>query len=111
MTITNELHRYLQESRENVLANLDGLPEFDRRRPLTPSGTNLLGLVKHLAGIELGHLGHSVGRPGPLLPWHEDGPVWENGDMWAKVDEPSDDLSGFTGRRGRTRMSRSTLCP
>jgi len=78
-----------------VLAALDGLPEFDRRRPLTPSGTNLLGLVKHLAGIEFGYLGSSVGRPGPLLPWYEDGSVWESGDMWAKADEPSEYLIGL----------------
>ena len=98
MTITDDLRRYFQESRDGVLATLDGLPEFDRRRPLTPSGTNLLGLVKHLAGIEFGYLGDSVGRPGPLLPWHQDGSVWENGDMWAKADEPSEYLIGLYRR-------------
>ena len=92
MTLTDELRRYLQESRNGVLATLDGLSEHDRRRPLTPSGTNLLGLVKHLAGLEFGYLGDSVGRPGPVLPWFEDGSVWDNGDMWARADESSDDL-------------------
>lgn len=95
MTITDELRRYLQESRDGVVAALDGLPEFDRRRPLTSSGTNLLGLVKHLASVEFGYLGDSVGRPGPRLPWNEDGSVWENGDMWAKADEPSEYLIGL----------------
>ncbi len=95
MAITDELHRYLQESRDGVLATLCGLPEFDRRRPLTPSGTNLLGLVKHLVGIEFGYLGDSVGRPGPVLPWYEDGSVWENGDMWAKADEATEYLVGL----------------
>ncbi len=90
--MTEELRRYLQRSRDAVLVTLDGLPEFDRRRPLTPSGTNLLGLVKHLAGIEFGYLGDAVGRPGPRLRWFEDGSVWENGDMWAKADEPSEYL-------------------
>jgi len=40
---------------------------------MTPSATNLLGLVKHLAGIELEYLGVCVGRPpafGGL--WDED---------------------------------------
>ena len=78
-----------------MLATLDGLSEFDRRRPLTPSGTNLLGLVKHLAGIEFGYLGASVGRPGPVLPWYEDGSVWDNADMWARADEASEYLIGL----------------
>lgn len=92
MSITDELRRYLQESRDSVLGTLDGLAEYDRRRPLTPTGTNLLGLVKHLAGIEFGYLGGAVGRPGPALPWYEDGSVWDNGDMWATADESSEYL-------------------
>ncbi|MFD9698439.1 DinB family protein [Lentzea sp. NPDC059081] len=86
--IAEELRRYLQDSRDSVLSSLDGLGEYDVRRPLVPSGTNLLGLVKHLAGIELGYLGESSGRPSPVaLPWLDDGAVWENGDMWAKPTE------------------------
>lgn len=86
--IAQDLQRYLQESRDSVLSSLDGLTEYDVRRPLLPSGTNLLGLVKHLVGIELGYLGDSAGRPAPVtLPWNEDGSVWENGDMWAKPTE------------------------
>ena len=88
-----DLHRYLQASRDNLLACLDGLSEYDVRRPLTPTATNLLGLVKHLAGCELGYLGESVGRPAPMrLPWHDDGSVWDNGHMWAKADEGRDYL-------------------
>lgn len=86
--IAEDLQRYLQESRDSVLSTLDGLGEYDARRPLVPSGTNLLGLVKHLVGIEFGYLGDSVGRPAPvLLPWNEDGSVWENGDLWVKPTE------------------------
>ena len=90
-----DLHRYLQESRDGMLRALDGASEYDVRRPLTPSGTNLLGLVKHLAGVELGYLGNSVGRPGPVLPWEEDGSVWEGADMWAKPEESRDYLVGL----------------
>ena len=57
-----ELQAYLQATRALMLAKLDGLSEYDRRRPLVPSGTNLLGLVKHLVGIEYVYLGTSVGR-------------------------------------------------
>jgi hypothetical protein len=35
--------RYLQAAREALLWKLDGLSEYDIRRPLTPTGTNLLG--------------------------------------------------------------------
>jgi Protein of unknown function (DUF664) len=30
---------------------LDGLSEYDIRRPMVPTGTNLLGLIKHQAGF------------------------------------------------------------
>ena len=58
-----ELWAGLREGRSRMLAKLDGLSEYDQRRPLTPTGTNLLGLVKHLAGEEYGYLGESLGRP------------------------------------------------
>jgi hypothetical protein len=83
-----DLHRYLQQARDSLIRSLDGLSEHDIRRPMTPTATNLLGLVKHLVGLELGYLGDCVGRPAPfLLPWNEDGSVWDSGDMWAKPDE------------------------
>jgi hypothetical protein len=88
-----DLRRYLRESRESVVSALDGLSEYDIRRPVMPSGTNLLGLVKHLAGIELGYLGDSVGRPAPVrLPWVEDGSIWDSADMWATESETRDEL-------------------
>jgi uncharacterized damage-inducible protein DinB len=83
-----DLQHYLQQSRDAVLRALDGLPDYDIRRPLTPSGTNLLGLVKHLTGIEYVYLGTSVGRPPEKqLPWEEDGSVWEGADMWGLPSE------------------------
>jgi len=76
-----------------VLSKLVGLSEYDLRRPMTPTGTNLLGLVKHLAGVEYGYLGESFDRPPPEpLPWVEDGTIWEGADMWATSDEPSADI-------------------
>jgi hypothetical protein len=58
-----ELRRYLQASRDRLVSVLDGLDEHDVRRPLTPTDTNLLGLVKHLIGIELGYLGSRSPSP------------------------------------------------
>ena len=57
------LHTYLKHERAAVLAKLDGLSEYDVRRPLTLTGTNLLGLVKHLASVELGYFGDTFKRP------------------------------------------------
>ncbi|MGH3483196.1 MAG: DinB family protein [Nocardioidaceae bacterium] len=95
-TLSADLHRYLQESRDAVLSRLEGLSEYDMRRPMTPSATNLIGLVKHLATIELGYLGDCVGRPSPVrLPWVEDGSVWKGGDMWAKAEESSAEIIEF----------------
>jgi len=90
-SIATDLQHYLQQSRDAVLRSLEGLSEYDARRPLTPSGTNILGLVKHLAGVELGYLGDSVGRAAPVvLPWNDDGSVWEGADMWVRADESRD---------------------
>jgi Protein of unknown function (DUF664) len=89
--VASDLHSYLQESRESVLSSLKGLTEYDVRRPMTPSATNLLGLVKHLAGVELGYLGDSVGRPSPVrLPWVDDESIWDSADMWSTAEETRD---------------------
>ena len=65
----SDLHRYLKNAREAVVWKLDGLSEYDARRPLTPTGTNLLGLVKHLALVEIGILRRHLRPPfaGPAL--------------------------------------------
>lgn len=94
-----ELHRKLRLSRAGLLSAVDGLSEYDRRRPLTPSGTNLLGLVKHLASVEYGYFGESFGRPAPeVLPWIEDGSVWQGADLWATSEETSEYLLGLYQR-------------
>lgn len=87
-----DLRRYLQDGREALLWKLDGLSEYDIRRPLVPTGTNLLGLVKHQAGVELGYFGDTFGRPSEdMLPWDEAEP---NSDMWATADESRDFITG-----------------
>lgn len=76
-----------------MLSRLDGLTEYDLRRPVVPSGTNLLGLVKHLAGVEYCYFVEAFGRPRPeRLPWMDDGSVWRDADMWATADQPSGDI-------------------
>lgn len=87
--LATDLQHYLQQSRDSLLRALDGLDEYDVRRPVMPSGTNLLGLVKHLVGIEASYLGDCLDRPAPFrLPWVDDGSIWDNADMWATADQP-----------------------
>jgi hypothetical protein len=43
---------FLDFNRESVLKKTGGLDEEQLRRVLVPTGTNLLGLVKHLAAAE-----------------------------------------------------------
>jgi len=94
----SDLHRYLQVAREALLWKLDGLSEYDLRRPLTPTGTNLLGLIKHLAGIELGYFGETFGRP------FDEPPPWlandaePNVDMWATPLESREEIVGLYRR-------------
>jgi hypothetical protein len=82
-----DLQRYLQRGREALVWKLDGLSEYDVRRPLTSTATNLLGLVKHVASVESGYLGEVFGRPFPEpIPWFDDDAEL-NADMWATADE------------------------
>lgn len=97
--VKEELHRKLQASRATMLSKVDNLSEYDRRRPMTPTGTNLLGLVKHLAGLEYGYLGESFNHPAPeSMSWIEDGSIWQGADMWAKPDESSEYIIGLYRR-------------
>ena len=69
-SLKEHLHEYLHEGRSVVSWKLEGLAEYDQRRPLVPTGTNLLGLVKHVATVESGYLGDVMGRPFPEpRPW------------------------------------------
>jgi uncharacterized damage-inducible protein DinB len=85
----------VQASRDAVLDKVDGLSEYDARRPLTPTGTNLLGLVKHLAGVEMGYFGATFDRPVADPPhWLVDD-TWDTDpmvDMLAGADESREDV-------------------
>jgi uncharacterized damage-inducible protein DinB len=93
-----EFHMYLQRAREVLLWKLDGLGEYDIRRPLTPTGTNLLGIVKHVAAVELEYFGPVFGRPtGLSLPWAS-ADAEAGADMWATPDESRDEIVGLYRR-------------
>jgi hypothetical protein len=84
------LHGRLRRDRKALLWKLDGLSEYDARRPLTVTGTNLLGLVKHVASVEARYFGEVFGRPSPrpLPRWQDD----DGSDLWAAEDETRDQI-------------------
>jgi hypothetical protein len=67
------------------------------RRPMTPSGTNLLGLVRHLAGVEYQWFGTTFGRAIEQL---ETDPV---ADMNAGPHETTAHIVAFTTARALRR--------
>lgn len=90
------LHEELQWTRESVLWKLDGLSAYDMRRPLTATGTNLLGLIKHLATWEARYLGEVFNRPfpEPLPRWQDS----DGSDLWVTEHESRDQIISFYRR-------------
>ncbi|WP_328437081.1 DinB family protein [Streptomyces sp. NBC_00457] len=92
----DNLHQRLRRDRNALLWKLDGLSEYDARRPLTATGTNLLGLVKHVATVEARYFGEVFDRPSPepLCQWQDS----DGSDQWATEDETRDQIIGFYRR-------------
>jgi hypothetical protein len=78
------LHVSLDRHRDAVLWKLEGLDDASLRRAMTPSGTNLLGLVKHLAAVEYGWFCETFGRDTEPLPFDDDDP---EADLRVRPDE------------------------
>ncbi|MFC3383251.1 DinB family protein [Couchioplanes azureus] len=90
------LHGQLKAIREALVWKLDGLSEYDVRRPLTATGTNLLGLVKHLATVEAWYFGEVFDRklPEPLGRWQDA----DDRDLWVTPEETREQIIGFYQR-------------
>jgi hypothetical protein len=87
-----DLHFYLTRARDALLWKMDGLSEYNVRRPLVPTGTNLLGLVKHVASVAAGYFGECFGRPfSEPMPWLDDD-AEPNADMWATAEESREQI-------------------
>lgn len=97
VTPKETLHRYLQMNRDALLWKLDGLTERQVRWPMTPTGTNLLGLVKHVGSMENEYFGVVFDRPGEPLPWLDEG-AEDNADMWATADQSREWVVDFYRR-------------
>src|SRR5207245_7015249 len=93
-----ELLGDLQDARKSLLWKLEGLSEYDVRRPMVRTGTNLLGLVKHVATMEVGYFGDTFGRPfDEPLPWFTRD-AEPNADMWATATESREQIVGLYRR-------------
>jgi len=92
------LHDHLRWVREALVWKLDGLFEYDIRRPLTATGTNLLGLVKHAAVWESRYFGEVFNRPfpEPLPRWDDEAAAGT--DLWATEHETRDEIVGLYQR-------------
>lgn len=94
------LRQYLQEARDALIWKTEGLSERELRLPRTPTGTSLLGLVKHCTATEIGYLGYTFGRPWPtpdempyLRPLFDDTAEEEpEADTYATADESAEFL-------------------
>ena len=85
----------LERHRDAVLWKLEGLGDDDLRRQMTPSGTSLLGLVKHLAAVEYGWFCDTFGREAEPMPFDEDDP---DADLRIRPDETTGEVLAFYGR-------------
>ena len=89
------LHVSLDRHRDVVVWKLQGLDDEQLRRRMTPSGTNLIGLVKHLASVEYGWFCGTFGRESHPVPIDEEDP---EADMRAEADESTQDILEYYGR-------------
>jgi uncharacterized damage-inducible protein DinB len=85
----------LDRHRDAILWKLEGVSDEDLRRPMVPSGTSLLGLVKHLAAVEYGWFCETFGRPTEPLPFDDDDP---DADLRVEPGETTADILAFYGR-------------
>ncbi|MFB9201381.1 DinB family protein [Nonomuraea spiralis] len=86
------LRASLDRHRDVILWKLQGLGEEEVRRPMTPSGTSLLGIVKHLAAVEYGWFRTTFGRAGE--------PLWfaPEDDFEIGAEETTEQITAFYGR-------------
>jgi hypothetical protein len=91
------LLHYLQEARDALLWKIEGVRERDLRLPRTPTGTNLLGIVRHVANLEIGYFGPTFGREWPapehpLVVGDEDYDADPQADWWVPAEIPATEV-------------------
>jgi hypothetical protein len=106
-TAKHHLHKCLRQARNEVIPKLDGLDEYDVRRPMTRTGINLLGLVKHLAFFEASYFGFVFDRKYPeAIPVVDEN--FRNPDlMWVPADQAREQI--IEGYRKACRHADETI--
>jgi uncharacterized damage-inducible protein DinB len=89
------LHASLNRHRDVVLWKLEGLDDASLRRAVVPSGTTLLGLVKHLAAVEYSWFCETFERETEPLPVDPDDP---DADLRVEPEETTADIVEFYRR-------------
>jgi uncharacterized damage-inducible protein DinB len=89
------LHAMLDKNRDVMVWKLEGLTDEEMRRPMLPSGTNLLGMVKHLAAVEYGWFGLTFDIETEPLPFDEND---ADADLTVRDDESTQDILDFYAR-------------
>jgi hypothetical protein len=85
----------LDRHRDAILWKLEGLSDTDLRKVMLPSGTSLLGLVKHLAAVEYSWFCETFGRETEPLPLVDEDP---DADLRVEPGETTEDILAFYGR-------------
>lgn len=83
------LVRYLDTYRGIIVFKAEGVERSAGIEPLVPSGTSLLGIVKHLAYVERWWFQAVLGQREVEFPWSEDDP---DADWRIEQDESVDDI-------------------
>lgn len=97
--LKNQLHTYLTASREAVLWKAEALNDYDLTRPLVPSGSNILGIIQHLACVEYGYFVECFGQQAnePLLAQIDSSDDMD-ADMWVPTHIPTGEILDFYRR-------------
>lgn len=89
------LHVSLNRHRDAVLWKLEGVDDESLRRPMTPSGTTMLGLAKHLGYVEFGWFSATFGREVEPMTFDENDP---EADLRIEPGETTADVLAFYAR-------------
>jgi hypothetical protein len=81
------LKTHLRLIQDGLLWKLEGMSDEELRRPMTGTGTNLIGILKHLTGVTYGYLCSAFGREREVLAWELDEELFFGLDMWATPEE------------------------
>ena len=98
----------LDRHRDVIVWKVQGLDDETLRKPMMPSGTSLIGLVKHLAAVEYGWFCDTFGRETEPLPFDDDDP---DADLRVEPHETAEEILAFyaagpSGGRPGDRRSR-----